>query len=308
MNWKTKAKIQNLISLLPSSLSYAAYYSIQRKFGSLKDDKLNPVNRLIAGLETVKRIEQVGQSPVGATFLEVGTGRRINTILAFWLLGAEKVITVDLNPYLKEELVKADLSFIIKNRFEIEKLFGDKIFNNRFNNLLDIIQSPYLIRELLDFLNIEYIAPGDASHLKLPDKIIDFHTSYTVFEHIPYGILRDILIEGKRVLKVNGLFVHRIDYSDHFSHSDKTISAINFLRFNDEAWTRIAGNRYMYMNRLRHDDFLQLFSDLDIKILLEDTTSDSSLLDVLTSMRLDPAYARKSESTLQITSSWILGK
>jgi len=308
MNWKTKAKIQNLISLLPSSLSYDVYYSIQRKFGSLKDTNLSPISRLIAGLETVKRIEQSGRSPVGATFLEVGTGRRINTILAFWLLGAEKIITVDLNPYLKEELVRADLSFIVKNRLAVEKLFDGKIFNNRFNALLEIVQSPYLVRDLLGFLNIEYIAPGNASHLKLPNNTIDFHTSYTVFEHIPCNILRDILIEGKRVLKANGIFVHKTDYTDHFSHSDKTISAINFLQFNDEEWARIAGNRYMYMNRLRHDDFLKLFSDLDIEILLEDTTSDSSLLDILTSMRLDQAYAKKSENVLQITSSWILGR
>ncbi|MFM6054304.1 MAG: hypothetical protein ACKPA7_22215 [Sphaerospermopsis kisseleviana] len=54
------------------------------------------MSRLQAGIETCKRIENVGQSPVGATFLEVGTGRRINTPLAFWLLIAERIITVDL--------------------------------------------------------------------------------------------------------------------------------------------------------------------------------------------------------------------
>ncbi|MBE9058810.1 hypothetical protein [Sphaerospermopsis sp. LEGE 08334] len=47
-------------------------------------------------METCKHIENVGQSPVGTTFLEVGTGRRINTPLGFWLLRAERIITVDL--------------------------------------------------------------------------------------------------------------------------------------------------------------------------------------------------------------------
>ena len=50
-----------------------------------------------------------------------------------------------------------------------------------------------------------------------------------------------------------------VDYSDHFSHSDQTISSINFLRYSDDEWQRYAGNRYMYMNRLRHDDVLALF-------------------------------------------------
>ena len=112
MNYKLKAKIQHLVSILPSSLSHAAYYWMQRNFGGLRKDNLNPMSRLEAGIETCNRIEKIGRSFVGATFLEIGTGRRINTPLAFWLLGAEKVVTVDLNPYLKEELVKNDLDYI----------------------------------------------------------------------------------------------------------------------------------------------------------------------------------------------------
>jgi hypothetical protein len=141
MNWKLKAKIQNLVSLLPNFLSYSIYYWIQRNFGSLKDSKLNPTSRLLAGIETVKRLEQVDRSPIGATFLEMETGRRINTILAFWLLGAEKVVTLDLNPYLKEELVRADLDYIVKNKSAIEILFGNRIFNNRLDILLEFVES-----------------------------------------------------------------------------------------------------------------------------------------------------------------------
>jgi hypothetical protein len=110
---------------------------MQRNFGSLKDGKLNPTSCLLAGIETVKHIEQVGRSPIGATFLDLETGRRINTPLAFWLLGAEKVVTVDLNAYLKEELVRADLSYIAKNKTEIEVLLENRIFNNRLDALLE---------------------------------------------------------------------------------------------------------------------------------------------------------------------------
>ncbi|MFM6005613.1 MAG: methyltransferase domain-containing protein, partial [Sphaerospermopsis kisseleviana] len=96
------------------------------------------------------------------------------------------------------------------------------------------------MQDLLQFINVDYIAPGDASELSIPSNSIDFHTSYTVFEHIPPDIIKAIIKEGKRVLKSNGLFVHKIDYSDHFSHSDKSISAINFLQFSDSEWNRIA--------------------------------------------------------------------
>jgi hypothetical protein len=123
MNWKLKAQLQNLIGILPEKLSYTYYYWLQRNFGSLRDTKLSPVSRLKAGIETCKKIEQLGASPVDSVFLEISTGRRINAPLAFWLLGAKQIFTIDLNPYLKEELVKADLNYIVNNKNEIENLF-----------------------------------------------------------------------------------------------------------------------------------------------------------------------------------------
>jgi SAM-dependent methyltransferase len=310
MNWKLKAKIQTLVGLLPDSLSYSVYYWMQRNFGSLKDGKLNPTSRLLAGIETVKHIEQVGRSPIGATFLELGTGRRINTPLAFWLLGAEKVVTVDLNPYLKEELVRADLCYIAKNKTEIEVLFENRIFNNRLDALLEFIESPYQIKALLEFLKIEYIAPGDASHLNLPKDSVDFHTSYTVLEHIPPEIIKAILKEGQQILKNDGLFIHKIDYSDHFSHSDKSISSINFLQFSDDEWDKIAGNRYMYMNRLRHDDFVDLFQDMNHQILINEPTKNDNLLSVVESSNfmLNEKFKHKSKDVLATTSAWFISE
>lgn len=308
MNWKLKAKIQNLVNLLPSSFSYPTYYWIQRNLGGLKKAKIDPTKRLEAGIETCNRIKKVGCSPIGATFLEVGTGRRINTPLAFWLLGAERVITVDLNPYLKEELVKNDLDYIQKNKIEIQKLFEDRIFDDRLNSLLNFIHSEYNLVDLLKFINVEYISPGDASQLPLSSQSIDFHTSYTVFEHIPPEILNKILMEGNRVLKDNGLFVHKIDYSDHFSHSDKSISPVNFLQFSDDEWDKIAGNRYMYMNRLRHDDFVDLFQDLNHHILINEPTKNNNLLSVTegNNFVLSEKFKHKSSDVIATTSAWFI--
>ena len=109
MNWKLKAKIQNAVSFFPSSASYATYYWMQRHFGALK--KMNPINKLTAGIETCMRIKKVGRDPVGKVFFEVGTGRAPITPLAYWLMGAQKTITIDLNPYLKEEEWKIYLPF-----------------------------------------------------------------------------------------------------------------------------------------------------------------------------------------------------
>jgi hypothetical protein len=268
------------------------------------------MSRLEAGIATCNRIEKIERSFVGATFLEVGTGRRINTLLAFWLLGAERVITVDLNPYLKEELVKNDLDYIQKNKIEIQKLFEGRIFNDRLNSLLNFIRSEYNLGDLLKFINVEYVSPGDASQLPLSSQSVDFHTSYTVFEHIPPEILKKVLIEGNRVLQDDELFVHKIDYSDHFSHSDKSISSINFLQFSDDDWGNIAGNKYMYMNRLRHDDFINLFQDLNHYILINEPTKNDNLLSVVESSDfvLSEKFKHKSKDVVATTSAWFIFK
>jgi len=270
MNWKFKAKIENALALLPSELSYEVYYHLQRKFGGLRQVK---PSRLNAAIETWKRIQKHDRTPSGKVFFEIGTGRVPLVPLSFWLMGAEKTITIDLNPYVRTELIISHLKYITANKHKILEQFGSLIDDKRFNALMNFAKKPKITKnDFLDFCHIEYIAPGDASKTNLPNNHIDFITSYTVFEHIPPNVLTAICVEGNRIIKNNGLFVHRIDYSDHFSQSDKNISKINFLQYSDHEWAKYGDNRYAYVNRLRHDDYLNLFLNAGQNILSEEPT------------------------------------
>jgi hypothetical protein len=229
--------------------------------------------------------------------------------LAFWLMGAQKTITIDLNPYLKAELIKESLQYISDNNDEIRKLFGSLLREKRMDDLLDFSRSgSFLTRAFLDLCCIQYVAPGDAAATALPPKSIDFHTSYTVLEHIQPDVLKKILVEGNRIMRDNGLFIHGIDYSDHFAHSDKTMSPINFLRFSDEQWERYAGNRYMYMNRLRHDDFLELFQSVGHRILTNQPTIDARSLELLkaATFPLSERFRGTSKEILATCSAWLV--
>ena len=307
MRWKWKARLQNLIARLPSSVSYAVYYWLQRNFGGLRHP--NPVSRLTAGVRTWKRIQQNGGVPQGKVFFEVGTGRDPLVPLAFWLMGAEKTISVDLNPYLKEELILESLDYISENRSEIQQLFGDLLDQNRLDQLLEFNRTAdRSAADMLRLCRIEYQAPADAAHTDLADESIDFHTSYTVFEHIPAEILRQILEEGNRITRADGMFVHRIDYSDHFSHSDPNICSINFLQYGDAQWDKIAGNRYMYMNRLRHDDVVALFESSGQCIVDASPDIDPRAQQALQQglLSLDDRFQSKTPDTLSITGAWMV--
>jgi hypothetical protein len=224
-------------------------------------------------------------------------------------MGADKVITIDLNPYLKEELVDESLCYISDNEEAILSLFGPLMDKKRFDKLLAFSRnSQPTLSQFLNLCRLDYIAPGDAADTHLPDQCIDFHTSYTVFEHIPLEVLRRILKEGNRLMRNNGLFIHKIDYSDHFSHSDNSISAINFLRYSDDQWETYAGNRYMYMNRLRHDDFITLFESVGHRIVEAQPDLDRQSQDLLRSgdLPLNEKFRSKPEQVLAIRGAWMI--
>ena len=312
MHWKLKSMIQRSVALLPSKMSYQVYYLIQRNMGGLRVH--NPRSRLTAAVNICKQIIAQGQDPLDKIFFEVGTGRVPNIAIAYWLIGAKKTITLDINPYLKEELLRESLNYMQKHTEDIQNIFGPLLIKERFFKLMCLVKENHQmnVSDVFDLCKIEYLAPGDASCTYQPSESVDYHTSYTVFEHIPLKVLESILKEGNRIIRKNGLFIHTIDYSDHFSHSDHRISAINFLQYSDEKWAKLSGNRYMYMNRLRHDDFVRLFESskqevLDVKCHPYNKRVNKLLRN--NSIQLDKKFKSKSEDTLKILgASFVLSK
>lgn len=308
MHWKLKAAIQNAVAALPPALSHRAYYWLQRRFGGYRE--ITPVTRLSAGLEVASRIASRGHRAQGARFVEVGTGHQINLPLALWLLGAAEVVTVDVNPYVKAELVLRDVAYIGEHKAELVGMFrpwsDDPAVRERFERLATWCGRG--LQELLDATHIAYLAPADAARLPLDVGSVDYHVSFTTLEHIPAPALEAILAESRRVLKPQGLFVHFVDFSDHFSHGDASITPVNFLQFSERQWLRYAGNRYMYQNRLRVDDFLSLVTQSGLTPLSVDPTIDQRSLEALRArrVRLDRTFTAKPLHINATTHAWVV--
>jgi SAM-dependent methyltransferase len=305
MNWVQKARIQRLVAKLPPRLGYATYYWLQRNFGGLRTT--SPISRLEAGVALARYAQQQGHSLQGTACLEVGTGYQLALPLALWLMGASTITTVDLNPYLKPHLVLDDLAYMRRNRPQIEALLAP-VANPGFAGRLDqLLKTNRSFDEMLALTHIRYLAPANAAQLPCKPASFDYHVSITTLEHIPGPIITGILQEGQRLLKPDGLFIHDIDCSDHFSHSDPTISVINFLQFNDEAWQHLAGNKYMYHNRLRVDDYRQLFTEAQLRIAAMDVTTSPQAQALLQGgFPLDARFAAKSAEANAATGAWIV--
>jgi SAM-dependent methyltransferase len=305
MNWKQKAAVQSWIARLPSGIGNPLYFFLQTRYGGLRNP--SPVSRLDAAARLVRRIRETGRTVEFKTFLEVGTGHQLNLPLGLWLCGASRILTVDLNPYLKPKLVMQDLDYMRANRSKIEPLFADVPSLPSVPARLDALLACRSFKQVLALTRIEYLAPADATCLQLEAGSIDYHISFTVLEHVPPPVLRAIFLEARRVLKSQGLLVHFIDFTDHFAHSDQSISSVNFLQFDEAEWDRLAGNRYMYHNRLRFDEFHELIRGLDLNILSLEAQVDHRALEVMKSgFSLNSRFRTKDLNTNATQDAWLV--
>ncbi len=266
MNWKTKAALQRTFARLPFG-SEAAYYLLQRKFGNLRTpESALPMFRSGAAV-IFAELRDCGVPVEGARVLEVGTGHRIHMPLAFYLAGARSVITVDLYPILKRDLVMAAVADLIRHAADVPAIFQSIAEPEAVSRRLRKLAAARTFEDLCGIMGLRYLSPADATATALPSRSVDIHFSYTVFEHVPRPVLVGILNEGSRLIAKNGLICHHIDLSDHFSHADASIGKINFLQYSSTQWRKIDNDRFGYQNRLRADDYAAVYKEARQEIL-----------------------------------------
>lgn len=282
---------------------------MQRTVGSFRRGRANPLEWFDAARQIAEWLKEAGHEVKGGRILEVGTGHNVNVPMGLWLCGAGEIVTVDLNKYLSDALVTETLEFVRENPEEVAKAFGslseDDVFQERLRQLIGFQGG---MKQLLGLANIKYFSPADAGRLGFPDASFDFHISHAVFEHIPPEIITAILKEARRLLKPQGLLLHVIDPSDHFAHDDASITAINFLQFNEREWNRWAGNKFMYHNRLRAFEYLKLFEEAGVRILRQSQAVDQMSLESLNNgFRLDGRFHEIVPEELAITGLILMG-
>lgn len=286
MNWKLKANIQRVCAALPASETI--YYWLQANLGTFRVDP-DPMPDLRHAAEILREIPFPLE---GKRVMEIGTGRCLDMPVAFYLAGAESTETVDLHRYLKPELVFGSLRNLLRNRDEVRALFAPFTSGGAVENRIDALSKTTVFEDFLRVANIRYHAPVDARRTGLAAGTIDLQFSYTVFEHIPGDMLRDILIEASRLLRPDtGVACHHIDLSDHFGQVDKSITKVNFLRFSEREWSKYNGNQFAYHNRLRTRDYEKIYREAGHQILNRvDVVDEAGLQDLERGLPVDAKF------------------
>lgn len=286
MHWKRKAAFANILDKLPLGLGYFLYRTYQKKCGAFRLGN-NPFGRLAILASFLDEMEKFNFFLQNKQIVEIGPGWSLIIPVGCWLNGADKVTSVDLHPYLMPHVFIDDMSKMQRNPEKLISLFGKfaehKIFKERLKIFCDWDLSSMSICDLLARMGIEYRAPADACALDIDDGSQDLHISITVLEHLSTAVLEGVFKECVRVLKPGGWAVHEWDMSDHFSHSDKSITPINFLQYSEQKWEKYVANKFLYVNRLRVNYYDDLFCRVGLNVKSRIMLSDERALAALQS-------------------------
>lgn len=167
------------------------------------------------------------------------------------------------------------ISDIVTNQIivDLNKMIDFELVDNARNQISEIValksQCEISSCDELASYGIEYRAPYDASKTDFTDKSLSACISTNTLEHIPKDSIIVIFSELYRTLKDDGIVSARIDYSDHYAHTDKSISLLNYLKFDEKAWKRYNHNCH-HQNRLRHYDYVEIFKRSGFVIIEEE--------------------------------------
>jgi len=268
---------------------HRVYVALQRQFGRFRAP--NYIRRKLKRQAELARLAvEHGVQLDSAHVMELGTGWVPAMAFGFYLCGAKKVSTYDLNRYVHHKSLKAVMLCVMTdagNQDIWSGLITDGLLRERMAGVnsinldmcyLDIIPDNKL--DDFQFFDIDYIAPGDARNTGFAADSIDIHCSTNTFEHIPREDLLAILVEARRVLKPGGVAIHYVDPTDHFAHADKTQSPVRFLNLTPRDIERYYRNRYTYQNLLFDRDYRDLFKEagleiVDVKFKLDDRSLDA---------------------------------
>ena len=241
INWKLKAFLYKVFQFLrlKKSLYFIQKYITRRS--KINIQKIDP---------QWERHEFSIRKNNCIDLLEIGAGKSLDQNIYFSYIFNNKLkqTAIDINKMIDFNLFN-DASLIISNLLNLD--FKGKVTNQE---------------DVLNKYNIQYLAPQKLSDL--PEKKFDICVSTTTLEHFSLQDLNDFLLDVKKILNDDGLVSSIIDYSDHYSHTDKNINSLNFLKFDENEWVKY-NNSYLYQNRLRHQDYRELFNDFNYKIKIE---------------------------------------
>jgi hypothetical protein len=303
-SWLLKATVQGAISPLPGCdrLNYLLQKHVTGNVVLSEqgfEGKVAQCQRHIVSCRT-----SGGGDGLPSLALELGTGWYPIVPVGLVLAGVERVVTIDVSPLLDLERARTVL-----------ELYASQLQSGRLRSLLPEIDSgraeaviaaaaDHTARdagELLERLGIRVLV-GDARESGLPAGSVELFVSNNTLEHIPPGVLRELMAEFRRLAAAGAVMDHFVDMSDHYAHFDRTISEFNYLRYSERVW-RVFNNRLQYQSRLRLSDYRRVVEEAGFAPIAEE--GDRGAPEELARVRLARPFRHYALEDLLVLRTWI---
>lgn len=240
INWKLKSLLYRILAFFNL---YKTLFFIQKNI--TKRSKIKLDKKIFYWDYHYKFLKENNSKKI----LEIGAGKSLaqNIYLSYMFKKKVKQTLIDISMML-------DLDLFNQANDQISEMLK-----------VDKIPSAYSVEDLEKNFNLIYLAPADLQKIKENKLEFDACISSTTLEHIPKNELERIFKSLKEIVKKDGIISALIDYSDHYSHTDKSICNLNFLQFSSKKWMSY-NTPMLFQNRLRHQDYRKLFGSMGFKI------------------------------------------
>lgn len=298
--WHRKAVIDGLKSLIPFQ---NAARRLKRKIFPYETQPDRDRDLVEDARDQLLKLAELGVKIEGATVVEIGTGWNPVLPLMLRVYGAGKVITLDQERLLDGHTVQTGIETLSRMR----GLFEDRLAAAGLTARFDVLNvSADTGERALFACNIDYRAPADFRQLS--DRIADIIISRDVLEHVPPELLTGIMTASYRILKDDGIICHKIDMTDHWEHLDKSISPVNFLKYDGLAWKLAGLNPQNYQNRLRRFEFVEMARRGGFNVIAATGDPDNRALNALKTMPVISRYATTPHDELAVLHTTLVAR
>lgn len=300
MNWRIKGSIQRLLGHVPGG--ERLHFRLQRLGGGLSDFSRECDGKIEDWGLMMGHLQAAGVRVAGASVLEMGTGWYPTFPVCLFLAGAARVVTMDLNTHLDAGLTRALVGRLAGREGHLARLAGvpERDVAARRAALAGALGAGASL-EAATGGAITYRAPADAAATGLPAASLDLVFSNNVLEHVPGPVVEACLAEALRILRPGAVAFHSVNCGDHYAYIDPSITQLNYLQYSEAGWRRW-NNRFLYQNRLRAVDFVQMALRAGFQIELDTSRAKPELLERLDTMRVHPEFSRYPREQLAVTS------
>lgn len=299
MHWKLKGLLQKTLGTLP--FGEDLHYLMQRTVGGMRDPRREIALKLEDWDGMVRQLRDAGMPVAGARMLEIGSGWYPLLPLACHLAGAARVHTVDLNRLLKPRLMRLCVDLLGAELPRIAEAAGVPLADvqARYARLRERARASRDPATLTDG-GIDYRAPADAAASGLPDGSIDIVFSNSVLEHVPPDAIRRIHAGTRALLRAGGVAFHSVNCGDHYAYADRKVHQLNYLQYSDAQWA-FWNNRFLYQNRLRAHQLVDMARDAGFEIALDTSHARPQRLQQLQALPLAEQFRHMAPEKLCIT-------